>query len=128
MCLSMLAKTYFKAGLNNRSIVEGSISDFTPQTMSKTKCHQCRTSNPRLLLIIRMSNWILALNGRTVTCHYPETVSFSVAPGMMMVKHVPFPRRLSTSIRPLWYWTICLTMANPSPVPPWSRLLPLSTR
>ena len=50
-----------------------------------------------------------------------------VFPGRWIVKTLPLPGVLSTSIRPLCAWTICFAMASPSPVPPNSRLLALST-
>ncbi len=40
----------------------------------------------------------------------------------------PFPGVLSTETLPPWSWTMCLTMARPSPVPPCSRLRAASTR
>ncbi len=41
---------------------------------------------------------------------------------------VPWFTTLSILSSPLWAWTICLTMARPSPVPPRSRERALSTR
>ena len=43
-------------------------------------------------------------------------------------ERAPFSRRISTRTSPRWATTMCLTIANPRPVPPSSRLRALSTR
>ena len=48
--------------------------------------------------------------------------------GNLTVKVVPTPTSLATPTSPPYRPTICLTMDSPSPVPPSSRLRPLSTR
>jgi len=48
--------------------------------------------------------------------------------GRRSVKTAPLPGSLATAAVPPWMSAICLTIARPSPVPPSSRLRPLSTR
>ena len=48
--------------------------------------------------------------------------------GRLTLMLVPFPGALSMDIRPPWYWTACLTIDRPSPVPPDSLEWLLSTR
>ena len=64
--------------------------------------------------------------------HYWEKIDFKYTVewllGRIMEKLLPLSGVLSTVIRPLCAITICFTMASPKPVPPRSRLLPLSTR
>ena len=48
--------------------------------------------------------------------------------GSRIVKVVPTPGMLSTTIVPAWACTMCLTMERPRPVPPRLRLRALSTR
>ena len=50
------------------------------------------------------------------------------ARGRRMIKSLPLPTSLCTSISPCMEMTMCLTMARPSPVPPMARERPLSTR
>src|SRR5664279_1227072 len=45
----------------------------------------------------------------------------SVGTGRMTVKLDPSPGLLSMARRPPWRLTMCLTMASPRPVPPFSR-------
>jgi hypothetical protein len=71
-------------------------------------------------LIEHVTTCLPALLGPDLACPYTA--------GKTSVKTLPFPTSLWTSTRPPWYWATCLTMANPSPVPPRSRLRALSTR
>ena len=48
--------------------------------------------------------------------------------GNVTVMLVPFPRVLWRSILPPWYWTACLTIDRPRPVPPEALEWLLSTR
>ena len=48
--------------------------------------------------------------------------------GNVTVIWVPLPSSLLRSIFASWKAAACLTIASPSPVPPFSRLRPLSTR
>lgn len=50
------------------------------------------------------------------------------ARGRRMMKSLPAPTSLCTSISPCMAMTMCLTIARPSPVPPMARERPLSTR
>ncbi len=52
---------------------------------------------------------------------------FNFHSGRVKLNVVPLPNWLSTQIFPLCPWMICFTIASPSPVPPNSLLLPLST-
>ena len=50
------------------------------------------------------------------------------ARGRRMMKSLPTPTSLCTSISPCMAMTMCLTIARPNPVPPMARERPLSTR
>ena len=50
------------------------------------------------------------------------------AAGSQTLTVVPWPSSLSMSNCPRWRLTMCLTIANPNPVPPTARDRPLSTR